>query len=261
MKKMIISIITMFFLFSCHNNTFESILFRTTEDPFEDVPLADSLTLEHTVYLSWKEDKGADIFRLMRSNDNTELSFTCIYEGKEKQWKDTNLTNGCRYIYRLDKTRGNQYFQGQTYAYGFSSDCRKDIYECNDTEQEATLLEYDRICNLPCIRYTTGKKEVIDCDWFYVTIPPRRAADIIVNQHSLSTNPDGTPTKLRIQIAGFESNIVLQQKAYIINNTSYETKNYYFKIYPETTEFFSQGNGYAVIEYTVSLNQIHNLKL
>ncbi len=261
MKRFIISLLFVICLFSCYNNTFENILFRTTEDPFDDVPVTDSLTLEHTVFLSWKEDEGADSFRLMRSNDNTELSFTCIYEGKDTSWIDTNLTNGGRYIYRLDKTRGEKYFTGQKIAFGFSSDCRNDSYECNNTEEEATLLEYDRICNLPCIRYTTGKNEVIDCDWFYVTIPPRRAADIIINQHSLSNSSEGTPTQLRIQIAGFESNIVLQQKAYVINNTAYETKNYYFKIYPETTEFFSQGVGSTLVEYTVSLNQIHNLKL
>ena len=52
-KKIIILIFTSLFFFSCYNNAFNEILFRTINDPFDDVPEADSLTTEHTVYLSW----------------------------------------------------------------------------------------------------------------------------------------------------------------------------------------------------------------
>ena len=57
----------------------------------------------------------------MRSVDQNILSFSCIYEGKDTSYTDTEITSGNRYIYRLDKIRGTKIFEGKTYGYGFSS--------------------------------------------------------------------------------------------------------------------------------------------
>ncbi|MBP3365480.1 MAG: hypothetical protein J6K96_00650 [Treponema sp.] len=246
---------------SCSDNAFEELLFRTTNDPFSDTPFADSLSLEHTVYVSWSEDDACDSFRLMRSYDQSVLSFSCIYEGNQTEYTDTDMNSGDRYIYRLDKTRGEQYFEGSTYAYGYSSDCRKDAWECNDTEQDAIYLEHDLICNLPCVRYVTGGRQCIDCDWFYITVPPRRSAEIVISQSKLENESAGAETDLRIQIPGSESSPVKQKTASVIKNTSHETKNFRFKIYPETTGLFSEDSSTAVIEYTVSLSKIYSYSL
>ena len=82
MKKHLILAAAAILLCSCSRNAFEDDLFRTTDDPFQDVPSADSLSLEHTVYLSWKSDDACDTFRLMRSYDSETLSFSCVYEGR-----------------------------------------------------------------------------------------------------------------------------------------------------------------------------------
>jgi hypothetical protein len=255
MRKHLLYMTAVLLLCSCSHNAFEEMLFRTTDDPFYDTPHADSLRLEHTVYLSWREDEGCDTFRLMRSYDSPTLSFTCIYEGTETSYTDTDLTDGFKYIYRLDKTRGKEYFKGTTHAYGYSSDCRKDMWEPNDGEENATRLDYDLICNLPCVRYLTDGKEEMDCDWFYIEIPPCRTVEILVSQHNLSNTTEGAKTNLRVQIPESESESVKQKVAIPISNPSYVTKKFRFKIYPEKTGLFDETNTVA-IGYTVSLNKI-----
>ena len=98
-KKLIIIAFSSICFFSCYNNAFNDVLFRTTADPFYDTPEADSLTTEHTIYLSWKEDAAADRFYLMRSYDTVPLDFSCVYEGTATNYTDVNLANNEKYIY------------------------------------------------------------------------------------------------------------------------------------------------------------------
>lgn len=256
MRKLIFLLASMLMASSCAQNEFGSLLFRTAEDPFCDTPEADSLSLERTVYLSWQEDDAADTFRLMRSPDQEQPSFSCIYEGKKTSYTDTDLADGGKYIYRLDKTRGRTLFEGKEYAFGWSSGCRNDSCEPNNTEETAAFLEYDRICSLPCIGFITGGAEIIDEDWFYAVIPPMRQADIVIGQHNLENSAAGAETNLRIQLPGLESQPVKHLTAYSIKNPGYRTKKFYFKIFPERTSLAPWGSFLTTIEYTVSLNQI-----
>ena len=246
-------IVYVFMLNSCYNNAFNEILFRNINDPFDDVPKADSLSKEHTVYLSWQEDDAADKYYLMRSFDTVPLDWSCVYEGTGTSYTDTDFMDNEKYIYRLDKTRGSKYFKGEKYGYGWSSGTIRDSCEPNDVPEKAAFLEYDRICNLPCVGFVTDNKEIIDD---YVTVPPMRQADIIVGQHNLTDTTRGAETNLRIQLSGLESQSVRHQTAYQIQNTTYETKNFYFKVFPERTSLSSGNSFCTVIEYTVSLNQI-----
>lgn len=255
-KTVMFLIFTSLSFSSCYNSAFDEILFRTTDDPFDDVPATDSLTTEHTVYLSWKEDDAADNFYLMRSFDAISLDWICVYEGKSTSYTDTNIIDNEKYIYRLDKTRGAKCFEGKKYGYGWSSGTIRDYCESNDVPEDAAFLEYDRICNLPCVGFVTDNKEILDEDWFYVTVPPMRQADIIVGQHNLTNTTLGAETNLRIQLSGLESQSVRHQVAYQIQNSSYKTKNFYFKVFPERTSLSSGNSFCTVIEYTVSLNQI-----
>jgi len=256
MRTALFLLASMLLASSCAQNEFGSLLFRTTEDPFPDTPEADSLSLERTVYLSWQEDDAADTFRLMRSPDKETLSFSCIYEGKETSHTDTDLADGGKYIYRLDKTRGRMLFEGKRAAFGWSSGCRNDECEPNNTEETAAFLEHDRICSLPCIGFITGGAEIIDEDWFYAVIPPMRQADIVIGQQGLENSAAGAETNLRIQLKGLESQPVKHLKAYSIKNPGYETRRFYFKIFPERTSLAPGGSFLTTIEYTVSLNQI-----
>lgn len=258
--KLIKLILLLFYLplafCSCYNSAFDEAVFRNINDPFDDTPKTDSLAKEHTVYISWKADDASDRFYLMKSFDTVTLCWSCIYEGNETTFTDINLSDNERYIYRLDKKRGNKYFTGKNYGYGWSSGSVRDYCESNDIKEKATFLEYDRICNLTCAGFITKNKEILDEDWFYVTIPPMRQADIVVGQHNLDNSSVGARTNLRIQVSGFDSQNINHQVAYPIQNTGYETKNFYFKIFPERTSLSSENSFCTVIEYTVSLNQI-----
>lgn len=257
----IICIFSLLILDSCKDNEFEDVLFRTPEDPFLDVPNIDSLLKENTIFLDWKDDISADKFYLMRSDDASTLNFKCIYEGKETSYVDSNLTDYARYIYRLDKVRGQKRFIGEKTVFGYSSTVRKDESENNDSENEASLLEYDLACNLPCVHYINRTDPVIDEDWFYVEVPPLRSAAVVVNQTSgLDNQSTGSDTQLMLLVKGNESVAVKQNIENIISNTTYSTKKMYFKIYPTTTGLFASNNYTAVIEYTISLKQVFKYK-
>lgn len=256
MKRVFYFAMLIFLLVSCKENTFEEILFRTQDDPFNDCPITDSLQKENTIYLHWQEDIASDCFYLMRSLDQIVLNFSCVYKGTETDFFDTNLENNNRYIYRLDKQRGNKRFEGTEYSYGYSSNFRNDYFEFNDNEENATLLVQDLKCNLPCIKYIYKNKTLIDVDWFYVEIPARRKAEILINQEGLSNSSTGTDTSLYIQEIGSTEKSVKQNTAILIENPSTETKKIFFKVFPKTTALFSEDSYQTVIEYTISLNKI-----
>lgn len=250
----VISIVSILMFFSCNNNLIEEELFRNIEDPFYDVPVTDSLTLEGVIYLNWKEDDASDCYYLYRATDQQILSFERIYEGKKTEYVDKNILSSKKYIYRLDKVRGNKTFIGKNYAYGFCSLSRKDNCENNDVESNASFLEYDLNCNIPCVKYITNSIVDCDTDWFYITLPPCRQADIVINQTGIE---DNKTTNLKYQIQTAEAKIVTQNKAFQISNKTYTTAKLYFKIIPDTQNFDSYFC--TNIEYIISLNQIYSL--
>lgn len=262
MKNKILLLSFIIYVFSsCSENSFEDVLFRTTDDPFYDVPKVDSLSIENRIYISWEKDDGCDTFYLMRSIDQRNLSFECIYSGTETNYKDIRLDYNQRYIYRLDKKRGEKVFTGKKYGYGFSSDIRQDICEHNDSEEKAVFLEHDLICNLPCVSFITDNFQDIDEDWFYVNVPPMRSCEIVVSQRGLQDSSTGAETQLCIQIPGSKVESINEKVAIKLSNTSYVTKRMNFKIFPNTTELFSSDAGITSIEYTVSLYRIQKYEL
>lgn len=260
MKKIICLFISVCILTlsSCMDNSYEEILFRTLDDPFYDVPETDYLSLEDTIYLNWKTDEACDVFYLMRSVDSSTPDFKCIYSGSELSFTDTNVENEGRYLYRLDKKRGNKVFAGKTYSYAYASGTRSDASESNDTENSATHLEYDLSCNLTYIQYEYESFIYEDCDWFYVELPPNRTAEIIINQKNyLSDSSDGALTKLKYLVSGYCEESVLQNTGISLSNTSYETKKIYFRISADTTGLLTQAGSACVINYEISLNKIY----
>lgn len=249
-KKSLFLIFLSMCLFSCYNNAFNEILFRTTADPFADTPIADSLTKEHTVYLSWEEDAAADKFCLMRSFDVVPLDWSCIYEGTATSYTDEQLPDKDLYIYRLDKTRGSKYFEGKAYAYGYSLDGRNDKFEPNDIDTDATIYKSPMSCTLPCVRFKTNNTTKIDEDWFALLIYAR--TDKVLNKLQTNFTKPNDSTYLKYQELGKESESVTSGYAKKISNSSLEPQILYFKIYPETTGLITGSNGIALIQYTIS---------
>lgn len=255
MRKIVFLMLSCLLAISCYNNNFTEVIFRTTNDPFDDVPEADSLSREHTVFLKWKHDDGADRYFLMRSVDQTNLDFTCVYEGTGTEFVDTNLTDDELYIYRLDKKRGTTSFLGKEYAYGFSADCRNDIYEPNDEDYMSTPYRYAFDCNVPCVRYRTNNYEIHDEDWFSIKLLPRQTAVVIVKQNNFTNPHDSTYLKMLVHESGAQSKSIISGAENLIHNSTYDDLTVYFKIFPETTGLLQGDRGIAIIEYTVSCNQ------
>lgn len=258
MRKLLILFFFILSFVSCTYNTFEQVLFRTLQDPFCDSPITNSDTLENTIFLNWQEDEACDKYYLMKSYDQPGLNFTCVYEGSNTNYTDTNVESNSRYVYRLDKKRGNKLFKGKNYSYAYGANCRKDAYENNNTESNATFLEYDLTCNLSCVKYETEGVLHLDEDWFFVTVPPMRSAEIIISQKGLENTGVNAETQLNIQVIGEIEKPVAQKSGIILSNSSTNPTNIFFRVFPKTTGLFTASSCVTVIEYTISLNKIFN---
>ena len=261
MKKvylLIISFLAVQLFCSCLQNEFEPVLFRTMDDPFNDVPEVDFLSKENTIYLNWKDDDACDEFILLRSVDGAILNFKPVYEGSGVSYIDEVLTDQTKYIYRLDKKRGKMSFTGKEYGFAFSSTVRNDWCEPNDNEQNATLLVSDFECTVPCIKFYTEQFEFLDTDWFCVDVPARRAAEIVIKQKNLTDSGNSSEeqkTDMFFQQPQ-ESPKEIIQDAFFLNNHEFELQRFYCKVYPRKDSLFNADSFSTVIEYTISLNRI-----
>lgn len=256
MKKCFLLLSLCVIFLSCENNAFYNEMFRTTEDPFDDVPKSNSLILDNSVYLEWENDPAADIYELYRSSDGINLSFNLVYRGTNLYYIDEKLPENDRYIYRLDKIRGKKHFVGTKYAFGYSSTARGDSCENNDKEERATFLESDLTCNLPCVRYITNNEEKLDVDWFYIELPARRTAYIVIKQKRFAELAPGASTDLLFKLPGEESRSVKQGDEIPIENKEFESRIIKFEILPDTTNLFTVETSHStVITYDITYNQ------
>lgn len=236
---------------SCENPVYD-LLTRTTEDPFFDIPYADSFTTEKRIYLSWQKDEGADIYVLMRAVDDGQKIYKQIYTGEDLSYTDTDLQVSRRYLYRIDKIRGQRYFKGNKSGYGVYSDLIKDAYEDNNSVAKAVYLEYACLANIYCYRFTDGTY-LEDEDWYKVRVPPRRQAQIVISEVGLSA---GDQVSFYVLNPGVQSEIKpIQNHTFDIKNTTEQTQYISFKVYPDRTKF----SGGTTKSYEIRLEAIVNL--
>ena len=252
-----IMILVMYSFISCNNTLYEEV-FRTMSDPFSDVPEAESFLKENTVYLSWKEDAGADEYYLMRAGDGDKLQFKCVYRGKGTNYTDEDLQNGSRYVYRLDKTRGKKYFVGEKYGYGINTSIfgGVDSYGDNDREESATYLERDRIDIMAVAQFYDGSY-ICDEDWYYVILKARRKAVIILeNTTGNVEHSPGEQTHFKYTYSNSTAKEIRNLTAFeIVNETDIE-KRIAFKLFCDTTSLFPFNIGDTVLSYRLSLKTI-----
>jgi len=136
----------------------------------------------------------------------------------------------------------------------------KDELEANDTKGTATKLVWDLDSNLYYYRSNDGV-EIIDYDWYSITVPPRRRAMIVITQSGLAT---GSDSWMECYLEGHVIAIVVNNNSIAIENTSYNEKTFYFQISPDSsdpTEFIGNPavGGGGFINYKISLNSIQSL--
>ena len=229
---------------------------RVEDDPVVTAPSAASFAAELTIDVSWDTDPGADRYVLERAADAVAPVWAQVYAGIGTALRDTSCADQGRYLYRLTKTRGSRSFGPSAAVLGVGSATRADALEPNDTESLATDLAYDRSANL--YYYRSYSAEVVqDRDWYTVTVPPRRIAEIVVTQAGLAA----TDTYMMFALTGSVPQQIINNAALPIANSAYEARTFAFQIYPNPDEFVAGPSlaGGSTIDYTVSLYRIVSL--
>jgi hypothetical protein len=231
---------------------------RLAADPTVETPRVSSFIEELTCGIEWTADPAADAVLVERAADASTPVYEVIYSGPDTSYTDTDRTDQGRYLYRLRKVKGDRTFDASESVLGIGSATCRDSLEPNDAEDSATPLEYDRSANMYFYRSYSGAV-IQDDDWYSVSIPPRRTAHIVITQDGLGGG--AINTYMYFYLKGSPRIPVINNQDIPINNTSYETITYLFKVYPNPDEFISDPTlaGGTVIGYTVSLNSITQL--
>ena len=236
-------------LFSgCGNGLYE-IISRDQGEPDNFYVKVDSFSEENKIRCSWGKDERSDRYILMRSEDKVPLVFEKVYDGDGTAYEDTVLKEDTRYLYRLDKVRGEKKFKGKTHYMGIYSKQVNDDYEPNDTKEEAVLLENDKQASVYYYRSTEGTI-VEDEDWYKVKLAAKRQAKITViydaaHQPFIVTKPYNGQQERPATNDGVE----------IRNDTDYE-KELRFKISLDKNIVVSGSAGGGYYPYTVRLLSI-----
>lgn len=243
-------------LLSCSEGLLSDML-RVNTDPVVELPSVVSFEKEETIEISWNADPGADEYILFRAEDVLLPVYEIIYQGTSLSLTDTDITGEHRYLYTLGKVRGTLLFGPSDPILGVGSNVIQDNLEGNNVKEMAAKLVWDLDANLYYYRSNNGE-EIEDYDWYFVTVPPRRKAMIIVTQSGIGSGADSW---MEYYLEGHVTETIVNSNAIPIENYSYEEKTFYFLISPNSSEFIGDPTlgGGGLINYRVSLNSIQSL--
>lgn len=232
------------------------MLGREAKDPAVSTPIIQSFIEEEAIHISWEEDAKADQYILYRSRDTRPGELSIIYSGTGFEYLDRDCVPEGRYLYSLSKVRGLKEFELCEPVMGVCGQTIRDFAEPNGRKQEAVLLDSDLEANIFYYRSTTG---IIlqDDDWYYVNIPPRRVANIVITQ----VNREGENTHLYFSQEGELAFQIVDGNNIAIENYFYTEQSFYFKISPIAGEFLNDISlaGGAMVGYKISLTMITSI--
>ncbi len=230
---------------------------RVLADPTISVPKAVSFVKENQVGLSWDIDRAADLYVLERANDAPNPAYKEVYRGTATSFTDTGVAAESRYLYRLSKVRGEKAFGPSGAAMGVGNAICGDAHEPNDTEDRPTPIDYsDCFSNLFYYRSYSGL-EVQDVDWYSVTVPPTRKANVVVTQITPGITGQ-TATYMYRYLKGSPPEQITNSLMFQIPNPNQQPETFIFKIFPEPPAFFNDPTlaGGTVIYYKIWLESI-----
>lgn len=239
---------------------FLPLIGRLAADPTVQAPRVSSFIEEFSCSVEWDEDPAADSYVLERAVDASSPVFSSIYQGNDLSFTDTECMDQTRYLYRLSKVKGNRTFDASEAVLGVGSATCRDDLEPNDSEQSATPLNYERFANM--YWYSSYDETTIDdVDWYSVSIPPRKTGYIVFTQLDWPGSLNLGYTWMFFYLKGSPPVPVVNNAAVQIDNTSYESKTFFFSVYPNKNLFTADPSqpGGNIISYTVSLTMITDL--
>jgi hypothetical protein len=198
--------------------------------------------------------------------DAYPYAFNTVYQGNATKYDDSLLgAEGTLYVYRLSKRRGQKVFSTSSLAdlwsLGINTSVGMDPFEPNDLPEKATSMEIDRIAS--CYYYESTSGDMIqDVDWYKVTIPANKIAELVIRDLLASTTTSvGTHFLCQIPDGGGSGSSVFnvfQDVVFRIYNTTNAQKEYLFRIFPDPVPCI--GNlgvpGGMIIGYRISLSKI-----
>jgi hypothetical protein len=246
------AILTLLLFAACSNGMLSSLQ-RPSGDPVPVIPNVDSFGQLLTDRISWEADPAADEYVLYAAVDEGAVAYNVLYRGTGTSVIHSNLEPEKRYLYRLSKFRGSREFGPSDAVMGVGNSSSKDEWENNDTRERATLLEADIFANTYFYR-STAEDVLQDVDWYKITIPPRRRAEIVFpnyGEHQFS----GT---LFFYLEGDAAQLVDLDREIAIDNPYFETRTFYFRVYPNPTVVIGGGSieGGKFISYHIKLYRI-----
>ena len=199
-------------LFTACENPIGDVLLRTYSDPFDQAPVVDSTKEKEVIHITWDKDDGCDEYILERAEDSTTPHFFEIYRGKELSYVDRGLNVNRKYLYRLNKKRGDMPFNSNKMSYGFCSPKARDKYD-NQSDQKPFFLNPD-LNELDLYRVVFADGTVLfEEDYYYVRVPARSVVTIQVRQ--IEPQPQSNP-----QIEYY-----IQSNQYLNVDNSFSIKN------------------------------------
>ena len=230
---------------------------RSLDDPVVVAPSAASFIHENRIDVTWPRDRGADEYVLERATDAAVPVYAVVSRGTSTNYVDTDCADQGRFLFRLTKIRGTKSFGPSAAVLGVSSAVCRDSLEPNDDESQGTTLTSTLAANLfyySSILQQHGAALVEqDVDWFTLTVPPDRTANIVVTQQGLQGG--STNTWMYFYLKGTNPQQIVNNQAIPVTNYSNLTATFLFKIYPIPSSFAVNGGG-SLINYAVSLNSI-----
>lgn len=238
-----------------------TIFSRTRPMPIGDTPVVTSFRADRNILITWQHDEGADTYILMRAFDNPATSrlddYVKMYEGTELQYLDTavNVLQNERYVYKLYKERnGTIYRWDDRIALGVAVVTEEDRHEPNNTEAQATLLETYRLANIYCFGFSIDNTVLEDIDWYKVSIPPGKVANIAVQYDNM-----GNDEYFLLYVPHMEQRSIIHNVTFQIRNDDTMQKYVTFAIMPDRSKFLSgSGVGGSVVGYTITWHSIEN---
>jgi hypothetical protein len=230
---------------------------RALGDPSVAAPTVLSFHTENLIDVLWPLDSNADSYALERALDGATPVWKTVYVGNSSGYADTRCADQERYLYRLTRWRGRKPFGPSLVALGIASSVCRDSLEPNDTEDRATVLDYDKIASLHCYSsiYQQGGVVLVseDRDWYEIRLPPRSTAKIVVTEKDLAAGSQHT--HIMFYQKAQAPRLIDQSVPIDVVNSSYAFQSFLCELYPDRSQFPADGGG-AFIGYTISLQSI-----
>jgi fibronectin type 3 domain-containing protein len=252
MKNILVPIMLSLLVLSCSVGLYDR-LNTNAISPVVTEPTVKSFELEHAVQIEWDNDAGADRYLLYRDTDPAGSFTSVVYQGTETGFIDTDISDETFYYYKLAKVRGKKEFPKSEAVLGLSGSIQRDRHESNNTSDSTGVLGDITQANI--FHYSDlYDNEVIDRDWFYVSLEPRRSMLIVFDEVKNGITGEAlAEDELKFNIKEGELHNVYNGVSYWLDNYSYEEKIIYFQVSVNKKTF-----GNKIATYRIRIDQIKN---